>query len=122
MNRGHLELGESGEALAAEYLRTQGLRIVDQRVRFRRGELDIVARNGREWVFVEVKTRSDDRMGGATAAFTDRKAARMRRAVEEYVLLHDLFREPIRCDVVAIDFNADGVPEIKHYPGCITWK
>lgn len=122
MSRGHLELGESGEALAVEYLRSKGLHIVDQRVRFRRGELDVVARDGREWVFVEVKTRSGNRMGGATAAFTERKASRMRRAVEEYVLMHDLFREPIRCDVVAIDFSADGTPEIKHYPGCVIWK
>ncbi|MCD7895596.1 MAG: YraN family protein [Planctomycetaceae bacterium] len=117
----HLELGESGEAMAVRYLINKGLTIVDTRVRFRRGELDIVARQGREWVFVEVKTRSGTRMGTAAEAFTATKAKRMQRAVTEYVRRHGLENEAIRCDLVAIDFAGGDVPEISHFPGGITW-
>lgn len=122
MKSRHLELGESGENLAEKYLRGKGMRIVDRRVRLRRGELDLIARDGAEWVFIEVKTRSTDRMGGATAAFTPAKASRMKRAVEEYVHRHAFLEQPICCDVVAIDFLPDGMPDIKHFPGCVIWE
>ncbi len=116
---GHLRVGEAGEELAAGFLEKLGMRIVERRVRFRRGELDIVARNGREWVFVEVKTRNPSRLGTAAQAVTGRKSARMGRAVREYVCRHDLADQPIRCDLVAVDIGPDGVPAITHYPGGI---
>ena len=114
-NRNQL-LGRQGEDLAADFLRRRGMRIVDRRVRYRRGELDIVARDGAEWVFVEVKTRSSGRMGVAAEAFTGRKLGSLARAAREYIDIHDLHHEPIRCDLVAIDFDAAGLPEITHYP------
>lgn len=119
MNR-HLALGEGGEEMAARHLQGKGLRIVDRRVRCRGGELDIVARDGAEWVFVEVKTRSQRRFGSAAEALTPQKLQRMRRAVGEYVHLHNLEREPIRCDLVAIDIDGETV-EISHFPGGITF-
>jgi TIGR00252 family protein len=119
MDSRHLALGEAGEEMAARHLERLGLKIVERRVRSRRGELDIVARDGREWVFVEVKTRSGDRMGTAAEAMTRRKIGRMFRAVREYVAAHGLENEPIRLDLVAIDFNGEGVPVIAHYPGGI---
>lgn len=117
----HLELGENSEELAARYLIRKGMSIVARRVRYRCGELDLVARQGREWVFVEVKSRRGDRKGRASESFTATKSQRMRRAVEMYVRDHGLDNEPIRCDFVAIDFSIDGVPEIRHYPGGIHW-
>lgn len=115
----HLALGEAGEGLAADYLARQGLSIVERRVRYRRGELDIVARDGREWVFVEVKTRSAGAFGSAAEALTGRKSSRMARAVREYVYLHGIDDEPIRCDLIAIDFAPDGTPTISHFPASI---
>lgn len=117
----HLALGVNGEELAARYLEKKGLRIIERRVRFRRGELDLVARDGREWVFVEVKTRSHDRMGCACEAVSARKSRSLGLAVQEYVDLHDLNDSPIRCDLIAIDFGADGTPVISHYPAAFTW-
>jgi putative endonuclease len=49
--------GRRGEALAAWYLRLKGWRIVAQRVRTPRGEVDLVARRGKTLAFVEVKWR-----------------------------------------------------------------
>lgn len=122
MSSRHLALGESGEDMAVRYLSGLGMKIVDRRVRLRHGEIDVVARDGREWVFVEVKTRTSGRMGSASEAFTPRKAGRMRKAVAEYVSRHSLQECPLRCDLVAIDFDDNGKPDIKHYPGGITWK
>jgi putative endonuclease len=49
--------GRRGEALAAWYLRLKGWRIIAQRVKTPRGEVDLVARRGRTLAFVEVKWR-----------------------------------------------------------------
>jgi Predicted endonuclease distantly related to archaeal Holliday junction resolvase len=115
----HLRLGEAGERLAEEYLARRGLRIVDRRVRFARGEIDLVGREGDAWVFVEVKTRSGTRMGKAAEAMTPTKLARMRRAVEEYVRTRGLEGKPVRCDLFTVDFDGDDVPTLGHFPGAI---
>jgi putative endonuclease len=118
----HLDLGVNGEVLAERFLAARGLRVIDRRVRFARGEIDLVAKEGEEWVFVEVKTRKSISSGTAAESFTPAKAARMRRAVEEYVYRNDLDGQSMRCDFVAIDIEPDGVPEISWFPGEITWR
>ncbi|MDR1535466.1 MAG: YraN family protein [Planctomycetota bacterium] len=115
----HLRLGEAGEEMAAAFLKDRGLTIVERRVRFKRGELDIVARDGEEWVFVEVKTRSFGGLEKAAEALGPGKSRRMARVVKEYVHRHRLYNSPMRCDLVAIDLDGDGRPAISHYPGAI---
>ncbi len=122
MSTHNSRIGEAGEEMAVAYLRERGLKIVDRRVLFRRGELDIVARDGDEWVFVEVKTRTSDVMGLAGEAMNTRKITRMARAVEEYLHLHGLDDAPVRCDLVTIDFLPDGGAKIEHFPGGITFS
>lgn len=117
----HLVLGKRGEDIAVRFLTGKGWRIVERNVRFRRGELDLVARDGKEWVFVEVKTRSESFFGSAVDAFTPRKAAFMRRAVREYARLHRLEEEPIRCDLVTVDLCADGKFRVNHFPCAVDW-
>ena len=61
MNRRAAEQrGRKGELLAAWYLRLKGWRIVAQRVKTPRGEVDLVARRGRTVAFVEVKWRRSE--------------------------------------------------------------
>lgn len=112
----HIAVGEAGEDLAARHLEKKGYRIVERRVRFRRGELDIVARDGRDWVFVEVRTRTTARMGGAAEAMGPVKARRLARAAREYVDRHGLHDQPLRCDFLAVDLGPDGLPVFTHFP------
>src|SRR5881396_2784363 len=53
-------LGERGENLAARELRNKGYRIIARNFKCVMGEIDIVARDGKTLVFVEVKTRASD--------------------------------------------------------------
>jgi Holliday junction resolvase-like predicted endonuclease len=53
-------LGDRGENHAARYLRERGYKILLRNFRCPLGEIDIVARDGRTLVFVEVKTRTED--------------------------------------------------------------
>ena len=61
-------LGELGERLAAEYVQKKGMRILEHNYRIRGGEIDLIAQDGREVVFIEVKTRASREFGRGVEA------------------------------------------------------
>ena len=66
-------VGARAEALAADYLMRQGLTIVGRNFRTRFGEIDLIARDGRTLVFVEVRMRSSRDYGGGLESITAAK-------------------------------------------------
>ena len=78
--------------MAAEYLMRKGLTIVARNFRTRFGEIDLIARDGRLLVFVEVRMRSSRALGGAAESITPRKRARLVAAANGYLAM--LGREP----------------------------
>jgi len=108
-------LGISGETLACDELQRRGYAILERRYRTRFGEIDIIARDGRTIVFVEVKARVTDDFGGAAAAITGWKERRIARMALDYVSRQRLHDHPCRFDVVAIDFAPAG-PRVTVYP------
>jgi putative endonuclease len=109
------EIGISGENLACDELRRRGYAILERRYRTRFGEIDIVAREGKTIVFVEVKARLTDDFGGAAAAVTGRKQRRIAAMAVDYLARHRLQECPCRFDVVAIDYDPAG-PRVTVYP------
>ena len=101
MNRQKAEArGRRAETIAAWYLRIQGWRIVGQRVRNPRGEVDLIARRGRVVAFVEVKARvSEANLATAIDAYRLRRVA---AAAES--LLHEYGKgaEEMRIDVILV--------------------
>jgi putative endonuclease len=94
--------GPRAEALAAQFLERQGLTLLERNFRTRRGEIDLVMREGEVIVFVEVRLRTNSRYGGAAASITARKQARLVAAALVY--LARLGREPpCRFDAVLLD-------------------
>ena len=87
-----MTIGARAEALAAEYLMRHGLAIVARNFRTRAGEIDLIARDGRVLVFVEVRLRRSAGYGGAVASITARKRARLVAAANGYLAM--LGREP----------------------------
>src|SRR2546422_11255168 len=83
---GRSVLGEEGERAAARFLEARGYRILERNYRTRRGEIDLIAEDGRILVFVEVKVRLDDRFGGPAAAITRAKQARIARLAQQYLV------------------------------------
>jgi putative endonuclease len=110
-------LGRRGEELAAEYLTATGLRIVERNWRCAQGEIDLVAQDGDETVFVEVKTRSSVAYGHPLEAITVLKLARLRRLAWVWCAEHQPHASRIRIDAVAIVAPRDGEPEIEHLKG-----
>ena len=77
--------GAWGEAVAAEYLRKKGYKIIGAQYRTRFGEIDIIAENKTFLVFVEVKLRKDDKIASA-AEFVDlRKRRRLITAASQWM-------------------------------------
>lgn len=85
-------VGAAAETLAADYLMRQGLTILARNFRTRAGELDLVARDGRTLVFVEVRMRRSASHGGAVESITAQKRRRLVAAANGYLAM--LGREP----------------------------
>ncbi len=102
MKPGTLARGLQAEQQALDYLLRQGLQLVERNVRSRRGEIDLVMRDGGVLVFVEVRQRSAARFGGAAASIGPRKQARLWHAAQAFLLRHPA-PFPCRFDAVCID-------------------
>ena len=105
--------GSEWEARAAEFLRKKGYRLLARNVRMRRGELDIVAADGDEIVFVEVKQRKSLEFGGGDYAIDFKKRHRLISAAAEFLSREGLTRQPCRFDTVIIHTGPEG-PEFNH--------
>lgn len=100
--------GLAAEQLAARHLERAGLTILARNVELSGAEVDLVAserdREGTPTiVFVEVRSRADDRRGHPAQTVDARKQARVRRAATAYLVREDLWeRVAVRFDVIAI--------------------
>ncbi len=72
------------------------------------GEIDIVARDGRTVVFVEVKTRTGDACGGGAAALGAWKQRRIGMMAAHFLNRYRLTDAPCRFDVVTVDVTSAG--------------
>ena len=77
--------GREAEDRAARHLERQGLRVVARNFRVRGGEIDLICRDGKELVFVEVRQRSRSDFGGAAASITTGKQRRIILAAQHYL-------------------------------------
>lgn len=109
-------LGGWGEEIAAEYLRGRGYRIVDRHWTARAAEIDIVAKEGDEYVFVEVKTRTSRRFGVPEASVSGHKLRHLIRSVQLYRAMHRILEKPCRIDVIAIEKDLHtGTHDVRHH-------
>lgn len=99
----HLIKGSSAEKAAASFLKKQGLRIIECNRRYKVGELDIIAEDNTEIIFVEVKYRSSNSHGTAAEMVTSKKQQRLQRAAMMWLQDNDPKTErPCRFDVITI--------------------
>lgn len=108
------ELGKRGEDLAAQFLSDAGYCVIDRNWRCARGEIDLVARDGNDTVFVEVKTRSSTAFGHPFEAITATKLARMNRLAYAWCAQASGRVPRIRVDVIAVIAAPDSEPQLEH--------
>ena len=85
MSKGNRQLGEWGERQARLHLEARGYSLLASNFRCRAGEIDIVARQGDQLVFVEVKARRGDAYGGAEESISPARAERLAEVAEEFL-------------------------------------
>ncbi|SHE97804.1 putative endonuclease [Microbulbifer donghaiensis] len=95
------------EEAAARYLQAAGLTLIERNYHSRRGEIDLIARDGDTVVFAEVRYRRSDRYGTASATVDGRKQQKLLATAYSY-LQHKKLDCPCRFDVIAIDGARDG--------------
>jgi putative endonuclease len=110
-------IGKWGEDTAAEFLTGRGYEIVTRNARTPYGEIDIVARQGDVTLFVEVKTRTSDKMGLPEESITARKREHMLAAADHYAAGHEIDHWQI--DVVAIEGKPGTKPRITYFENAI---
>ncbi len=116
------ELGALGERHAARALRGMGMRLLEANYRTRAGELDLIVRDGKVLVFVEVRTRSaDDNVFSPLASVNARKQQHVIRVARWYRRARRLTDCPCRFDVVEVIATREGrVTAVRHHPGAFT--
>lgn len=99
------ERGAAGEEAAVNFLKQNGYEIVERNYYFRRGEIDIIAKDGPVLVFVEVKSRRSSAFGAPEESVTPKKQELLRRTAEGYVTERGIQDTECRFDVVSILLN-----------------
>lgn len=109
--------GRLGEEAAASYLRRKGYQILARNWLTRWGELDIVAQENRDLVFVEVRSTRGLRYGYGFQSVDFKKQQKVRRLALQYLKLHHLENCSIRFDVISVLINHENeVIQIDHIP------
>ena len=106
------QLGARGERLAAEALARAGYRVIQPDARLPSGQIDIVAEEGGDLVFVEVKTRRSTEYGLPAEAVNAPKQRHLVAAALEYLEAHGQLDRTWRIDVVSI-LLTHGPPQIE---------
>jgi putative endonuclease len=114
-------LGRTGERLAADILMDKGYHILERNFRCRHGEIDLVAGDERDLIFVEVKARRGTSYGLPEDALTPHKRRKLLEVASYYLDLHSCSDRSWRIDVVAVQFSSGGkLEEIRTYQHAVT--
>ena len=102
MTQARRALGASGEEAVAAWYVGNGYEVVERNWRCRAGELDLILRRGRTFVFCEVKTRSTNAFGAPVEAITRDKQVRLRHLAARWLDESPLRPTEIRFDVASV--------------------
>jgi len=102
-------IGKRAEDLAARFLEQRGLAILARNFRCRGGEIDLVCRDGKSLVFVEVRLRRNAHYGGAAASITARKQKRIILAARHYLAACAGADADCRFDCILLDGDANAI-------------
>lgn len=99
------QLGSEGELLAKNYLINKGFTFLFSNFRFKKAEIDLVFKDDKDLVFVEVKTRNDLSSIDYNSIISDRQQEMLKYGANGFINKYDLPFEEARFDVVVISSN-----------------
>ncbi|BCB95231.1 UPF0102 protein [Dissulfurispira thermophila] len=107
-------LGRKGEDIAVDFLKQKGYKILRRNYMTPLGEADIVAKDNKTIVFVEVKARSSNAFCQPFEAVNHKKQEKLKKVALYYLKQHEI-ELPVRFDIVSI-ISRDGKTEVNHIP------
>jgi len=99
------ELGKEGESEAAQFLKKHGLKVLERNVRIGKYEIDLIAKDGEELVFVEVKTCRNNEWIYPEDKVDYKKKRNLRRAGNRYIVKYSSRIRDYRFDIIAITWE-----------------
>jgi putative endonuclease len=104
-------LGKNGEQWAVDFLTEKGFLVIERNFRYKKAEIDIIARKDKLLIFFEVKTRTSLEFGDPEEAVSRNKVRLILMGAENYVRQIGWFHD-IRFDIIAI--HSQDPPQILH--------
>ena len=119
----HLVLGRKGEDLAVQFLEDHDIRILERNYHFEKSEVDIIAYNGRQIIFAEVKTRRGTHFGQPEDAVGEEKKKSLYKVANAWLYERKMEGSPIRFDIISIVIPPKDSenPIIQHFEGAF-WQ
>jgi putative endonuclease len=113
----HLKLGRKGEKIACRFLRNKSYDILMKNYKVKRGEIDIIARDGETICFVEVKTRkySKDKISNTKTLVSVNQAKRIQNASKDYLFEIGNPKVKYRYELIEIFLNNYSIRTIYHW-------
>ncbi|MDG2279553.1 MAG: YraN family protein [Flavicella sp.] len=108
----HNEFGKKGEQMAADYLIKKNYILLEKNFRYRKAEIDLIAKKDNEVIIIEVKARSNDYYGNPQDFINQKKIELLVEAANHYVIKNDLDVE-VRFDIISI-LQKNGKIHLKH--------
>lgn len=105
------------EQIAQEYLKNKGYTLVEMNYQVKWGEIDIIARDGEFWVFIEVRYRRDESHGHPLDTFGIMKRRALRRTAYMYVHKNKIDPDMMRIDFVGIMPRSEWGHRVWHVRG-----
>ena len=109
-------LGQWGEKYCEKFLKRKGLKILTRNFSCKTGEIDLIMVDTEGGiVFVEVRTRVDEKFVEAESSITTAKKNRLKRAARYFLSTQKIENRPLRFDIVTIVLGQKGRPQLRHY-------
>ena len=109
------KLGAWGESFALDYLVKKGYEFIEKNYHTRFGEIDLIMRKDGQLVAVEVKTRKSNAFGIAEYSINRKKYQAIQASMFVYFESHEDLNPEWQLDILVIEKNSPGEPEIFHY-------
>lgn len=115
MKQSHRDKGKEGEEIACNYLQKNGFEIIERNYHHGHAEVDIIAKDGNEIVFVEVKARKSLEYGDPEFAINKKKISQIKKVALAYLIENNLEESECRIDAVTLIIEKDREPVLNHY-------
>lgn len=103
MKNQRFDLGKKGEDIAVNFLKHKGFKILERNFRYGRKDIDIICKDGRTIVFVEVKAGRSKRFGAPIERVNDKKQRNVAQVAKSFIQQNNCLGYDFRFDVMAID-------------------